>query len=349
MALITPWTAELPLDYRWLLAWTAPYYLASCYILVRSLWNEDNERKKRSRFIATIIIVPTLLAVLVLINVANVFMPELEFFRYVSLFIIYSLTVALLCTFLYGVLGVKLRFERDPLENTMKAVSSGTTLLNHSIKNEIGKIAISSENLKQAFAEPVDDAAMQQLQIIANASDHMLAMVNRIHSQTKAIVLVETACRLDQLVGQCLLQHQELLKDGGIEVITNYSCNPTVLCDAVHLREAMGNILMNAVEAMPGGGMVEVRLEAAKKGVVLSFMDNGKGISEEQLSFVFDPFFSTKNRSQNFGLGLSYVYNVMQKSGGSIVLSSREHGGTEVRLLFPRKKMISSSREGNME
>src|SRR5690554_7433769 len=49
-----------------------------------------------------------------------------------------------------GVLGVKLRFERDPLESTMKAVSSGTTLINHTIKNEIGKIAISTENLKRA-------------------------------------------------------------------------------------------------------------------------------------------------------------------------------------------------------
>lgn len=52
-----------------------------------------------------------------------------RFFRYISVFIIYSLALGLLCSFLYGVLGVKLRFERDPLESTMKAVSSGAALL----------------------------------------------------------------------------------------------------------------------------------------------------------------------------------------------------------------------------
>ncbi len=133
------WTSISPvfdINFSVLLIWTAPYYLFSCYLLLKSLWNEENRSKKRNRFIATVIIVPTLLAVLLLINVAHVFSPDFHFFRYVSVFIIYSLTVALLCTFVYGVLGVKLRFERDPLESAMKAVSSGTTLLNHTIKNE---------------------------------------------------------------------------------------------------------------------------------------------------------------------------------------------------------------------
>ena len=57
--------------------------------------------------------------------------------------------VATICTFVYGVLGVRLRFERDPLDRTMQAVSSGTSMLNHTIKNEIGKIALSTENVKR--------------------------------------------------------------------------------------------------------------------------------------------------------------------------------------------------------
>ncbi|BBH20654.1 hypothetical protein Back11_19990 [Paenibacillus baekrokdamisoli] len=339
MLVLTPFSPSLVIDYRLLLIWTAPYYLASCLLLVVSLWNEENRRKKRNRFIATIIIVPTLLAVLVLINVANVVSPEFHFFRYVSLFIIYSLTLAVLCTFVYGVLGVKLRFERDPLESAMKAVSSGTTILNHTIKNEIGKIAISSENLRANISE-ADDESRQQLQIIANASEHMMAMVTRIHGQMKDIILREMPYRLDVLVEECLAQHRNVLEDHNVVIQAEYGCQPIVVCDAVHLKEVIGNLLMNALEAMPGGGIVHIHVNAQRQGVHLSIRDHGKGIPAEELAHVFEPFYSTKNQSRNFGLGLSYVYNVMQKSGGSVEMSSIRGEGTLVILYFARKKII---------
>lgn len=110
---------------------------------------------------------PTILAALLFINVAAVLTPDIDAFRYVSIFIIYSLSVALICTFIYGVLGVKLRFENDPLEGTMKAVSSGAVQLNHSIKNEIGKIAISSDNLKRELsAQLPGTGSLSHLEII---------------------------------------------------------------------------------------------------------------------------------------------------------------------------------------
>ena len=151
-----------------LLVWCAPYYLISCYLLAASFWKEKDLRLKRSRFITTIIIVPTLIAVLFFIYAAKVVSPDFEFFNYISVFIIYSLAVALLCTFIYGVLGVKLRFEHDPLEGTIRAVSLGAEMLNHTIKNEIGKIAISTENLKGMFPES-NQQSTQQMQIIMNA------------------------------------------------------------------------------------------------------------------------------------------------------------------------------------
>lgn len=345
MLLWTSFSPVLTINFTILLLWTAPYYLFSCYLLLKSLWNEEDRSRKRNRFIATVIIVPTLLAVLVLINVANVFSPEFHFFRYVSVFIIYSLTVALLCTFVYGVLGVKLRFERDPLESAMKAVTSGTTLLNHTIKNEIGKIAISSENLKANLAE-ADDESRQQLQIISNSSEHMLAMVTRIHSQMKDIILHEKPCRLDEVIEECLGQHRQMLEQQQVVVLQNYTCRPTVLCDAVHVREVIGNLLMNALEAMSGGGTIQLSLDMNKQGLTLSLQDSGKGMSPSQLAHVFEPFYSTKNQSQNFGLGLSYVYNVMQKSGGSVAMLSKENEGTLVKLHFSRKKIIQMNKEG---
>src|SRR5690606_27831966 len=103
-------------------------------LLIYSLWKEQNREKKKSRWITTIIIVPTLIAVLIFINIGQAILPGYPFFNYISMFMVYSFVVALLCAFLYGVLGIKLTIERDPMENTMKAVSSGAALLNHTIK-----------------------------------------------------------------------------------------------------------------------------------------------------------------------------------------------------------------------
>ncbi|GGF98216.1 sensor histidine kinase [Paenibacillus abyssi] len=335
----TTFSPVFSINYVLLFLWTAPYYLVSCFLHLAALWREENRRRKQSRLVTSIIIVPTLLAVLILINVGKVISPEFEPFGYVSVFIFYSMAVALLCTFAFGVLGVKLRFERDSLESTMKAVSSGTTMLNHTIKNEIGKIAISTENLKH-FVPPEDEQSKQHLQIISNASAHMLAMVTRIHSQMKDIVLREEPCLLDQLIDECVCMHQRLLDDHRIKVKTYYLCRPAVVCDKVHIKEVIGNLLTNAVEAMPAEGTINIRLDNCKKGIALSVQDTGKGIPKDQLTHVFDPFYSTKNHSRNFGLGLSYVYNVMQKSGGSVEISSREHEGTRITLLFSRKKTV---------
>lgn len=323
-----------------LLLWSAPYYLITCYLLAASYWKEHDVRLKRNRFITTIIIVPTLLAVLFFIYVAKVISPDFDFFNYISVFIVYSLAVALLCTFMYGVLGVKLRFEHDPLEGAMRAVGMGATMLNHTIKNEIGKIAISTENLKGLYPES-NEQTKQQMQIITNASNHMLEMVSRIHSQMKDITLKEAPVQLDRLIEQCLMQHEGLMNRQGISVEEVYELRPIVLCDATHISEALGNVLMNACEAMPGGGKVTVRLDGKKNGIELSVQDSGVGISEAKLGKVFDPFYSSGKTGRNFGLGLSYVYNVMHKSGVKVKLISREGHGTRAVFIWPRRKVYN--------
>lgn len=221
----------------------------------------------------------------------------------------------------------------------MRAVSSGAMMLNHTIKNEIGKIAISTENLKNMFPES-NQQSTQQMQIIMNASNHMLEMMNRIHSQMKEFTLKEAPVQLDRLIEQCLMQHEGLLKKQGISVIAVYGVRPIVICDAVHISEALGNVLMNASEAMPVGGNITVRLEARKRGIELSVKDNGVGIQADRLGQVFEPFYSSGKTGRNFGLGLSYVYNVIHKSGATVELASREGLGTRVTFVWPRKKVL---------
>lgn len=334
-AAMTPFEPAMKIDYGWLLVWAGPYYVAGCALLVASLARESNRSKRRNRLVTTLIVVPTLLAALAFIYVAGAVYPEFEFFGYVSYFLIYSFLLALLCVFVYGVLGVRLRIERDPFDDTMKAVSTGTRLLNHTLKNEIGKIAISAENLKRT-TPPEDELSGQHLRIISESSDHMLAMVERIHNRTKDIVLAPKLSRLDRLAEQCVDSCRPLFVEKEIAIEMSLEANPTLLCDPVHVKEAIGNLLSNAAEATQPGGNVRVTVRESAKGASLTVEDTGKGIAAEALARVFEPFYSTKNNSRNFGLGLSYVYNVMRKSGGSVDVSSRVDEGTRITLHFPK-------------
>lgn len=334
------------LFYIVLLICCAPYYLSACMLLITSFWQETDARRKRNRFITMLIIVPPLLGVLIFIYMAKVVYPDFDFFQYISVFMIYSFVLALLCTFLYGVLGVRIKFEHDPLESTMQAVGAGTSLLNHTIKNEAGKIAISTENLKSLYEE-LGEPARQHMQIIENATGHMLEMVARIHSQTKAVELAEESCRFDEMIEEIISRHTGLFQKHRVTVNVNMAVKPVILCDRIHVTEAVGNVLLNACEAMPEGGVIRIGLEAPGRGVDLVIEDGGPGIPQDQLQYALQPFYSSGKAGQNFGLGLSYVYNVMAKSGGSVKLASgggegagAGAGGLRVTLHFPRYKVV---------
>jgi two-component system NtrC family sensor kinase len=77
------------------------------------------------------------------------------------------------------------------------------------------------------------------------------------------------------------------------------------------------------------------------KGALIDFSDNGKGITKDNANKIFDPFFSTKYREENFGLGLSYCYLVMQKHDGSIELVRNKEIGTTFNLFLPVSRIVS--------
>ena len=334
--ILTMVLALTPLNEQWneiiLSIWAVLYYAASCAILIKAAWKEKNPRLRRNRVMTTLMMVPTLLAAAVLIHIVYVFNPQFDFFSWIVVFIILSFGIALLSAFVYGVLGIKLRIEYDPMQETMRAVSSGAALLNHSVKNDAAKIMISAENLKREVE--LSKEALQHVQLIESASAHLQNMVSRIHERTKDIVLHNEHVRLDDLVTEQLKQIKGILEKANIEVHTSYCSDPIAVCDPVHVKEAIYNLLMNAAEAMSAGGHIHIRITREQTRITLAVEDNGPGIPKELLSRVADPFFSTKSSDGNYGLGLSYIYNVMKKSGGKLQWSSEAGKGALFRLIF---------------
>jgi signal transduction histidine kinase len=110
---------------------------------------------------------------------------------------------------------------------------------------------------------------------------------------------------------------------------------PRLIADEEQLAQAILNLTINAVQAMPDGGEIRLSAEARDGGVAISVRDQGAGIPDEQLDKVFDPFFTTKDGGT--GLGLSVVHQIVSYHRGRVSVSRNRDRGMTFSLIFPKE------------
>jgi signal transduction histidine kinase len=106
--------------------------------------------------------------------------------------------------------------------------------------------------------------------------------------------------------------------------------------DLIH--RVLMNLIINSIQAIPESGKIDVNISEEKGGYKIEIKDTGSGISDENLSKIFNPFFTTKE--QGSGLGLPIVRKIIEGHGGSIEIESTEGAGTSVILHLSRKQLI---------
>ncbi len=110
---------------------------------------------------------------------------------------------------------------------------------------------------------------------------------------------------------------------------------PAIVGNMAQIESAIMNVCMNALDAMPKGGILFIKLRALENGVSIVVTDTGEGIDKETLAHVFEPFFTTKPLGRGTGLGLSLAWSVIQNHGGAINIESEPEKGTSVTIIFP--------------
>ena len=133
----------------------------------------------------------------------------------------------------------------------------------------------------------------------------------------------------------------ELKKTTGIAIEIGTELNDTapVSVNSAELREALVNIIFNAMDAMPEGGTITIKSGQENGSALLSISDTGVGIPEEILGKVFEPFFTTK-ASKGTGLGLSVTYSIITNHGGSIEVESATGKGATFHIRLPADKGV---------
>jgi signal transduction histidine kinase len=141
-----------------------------------------------------------------------------------------------------------------------------------------------------------------------------------------------------ELIEQCLVLSGHRLELSNIETKIHISQpTPAVQGDANQLQQCLLNLVFNAMDAMPDGGLLEIAAGCGENRgtVIITVADNGCGIAPEDLSRIFDPFFTTKQEGRGTGLGLSTTYGIIGKHKGTIDVQSRPGRGTTFTIKLP--------------
>ncbi|MGH9572373.1 MAG: ATP-binding protein [Candidatus Acidiferrales bacterium] len=224
----------------------------------------------------------------------------------------------------------------EQLVQNEKLTSLG--LLAAGVAHEVNTpLAVISNHIQMLAKQiPPDDPRQKTIDRIVKQTFRASEIVNNLlnFSRTGGAELAEVD--LNDVLEETLTLVQHPFKTAQVTVIKNYKNElPPVLGSTTRLQQVFLNLLMNARDAMPGGGMLEVRTMAHNGSVEVELTDNGAGIPSEHLHKIFDPFFTTKPTGRGTGLGLSVSYGIIKEHAGKVDVKSTPGKGTSFRLEFP--------------
>ena len=195
-----------------------------------------------------------------------------------------------------------------------------------------------------------DKPISQDLSEIRHAADRAVALTRQLLAFSRKQTLQVAPMDANEIIAAMSNMLQRLIGDD-VEIRLQLASGlPPILADRVQLEQVVMNLVMNARDAMPRGGVVIVDTMTVSAGdvmavshepvapgsyVALRFTDTGAGMTEETQARIFEPFFTTKGVGLGTGLGLATVYGVVQQLGGHIGVSSALGKGTIFNLYFP--------------
>ena len=229
----------------------------------------------------------------------------------------------------------RVRLE-DQMVQTEKLTSLG--LLAAGVAHEVNTPLAVISNYIQMLAKqiPADDPRQKTIERIVKQTFRASEIVNNLLNFSRTGGTQPVDVDLNSVLEETLTLVQHPFKAASITVVRNYAQPlPVVLGSTTRLQQVFLNLFMNARDAMPGGGMLEVRTGAHNGSVEVEVVDTGAGIPPEHLHRIFDPFFTTKATGRGTGLGLSVSYGIIKEHAGKVDVRSTPGKGTSFRLEFP--------------
>ena len=242
---------------------------------------------------------------------------------------------------------VRLRDQRTLEERLrraehLSAIGNLASAVAHEIRNPLNLISLSVGHLGSSY-RPADAAEAKEYDaVIAAVRDELKrlnAMVSDFLSYGRPPRLALRPCRADEILEEVLSLTAARARDQKIEVVRRLEPSlPSVKADPEALKTCFVNVIVNALQAMPGGGRLEVAASCAPspeagRMLCVTISDTGGGIAGTDLGRIFEPYFST--RDAGVGLGLAITQRILQEHGGRIGVTSAPGSGTSFLIEIP--------------
>ena len=235
------------------------------------------------------------------------------------------------------------------LSQKMQAVGQLAGGIAHDFNNVLSAIMMANDFLLNAH-KPTDPSFQDIMQIKQNAN-RAASLVRQLLAFSRRQTMRPQVLDLGEVLSDLTMLLRRLIGEKvSLELVHGRDLWP-VKADLSQFEQVVVNLAVNARDAMPNGGKLEVRTrnvaEAESKGfsykempageyVLIEVADSGSGIPQEIIDKIFEPFFSTKEVGKGTGLGLSTVYGIVKQTGGFIFLESELGQGTKFRIFLPR-------------
>ena len=230
--------------------------------------------------------------------------------------------------------------QRERMEEQMTQTEKLTSLglLAAGVAHEVNTPLAVISNYIQMLAKqmPEGDPRQSIIEKIVKQTFRASEIVNNLLNFSRTGAGEAASVDVNRVVEETLSLVAHPLKTAQIQVVKELGESlPPVHGSANKLQQVFLNLFLNARDAMPSGGMLEVRTAAQNGSVEIEIADTGAGIAHEDINRIFDPFFTTKSNGRGTGLGLSVSYGIIKEHAGKIDVRSTPGKGTSFHVEFP--------------
>ena len=220
----------------------------------------------------------------------------------------------------------------------LAALGKITAGVAHEVKNPLNSMRLWLENLKGSLPEG-DEMPQQAVRVLDSEIDRLDTVVKRFLDFTRPPEMHQEETNLKDLLEELLAIERPRMDKANVKVEARFAADvPRVLVDRQLLKQALINLFVNAVDAMPEGGRLTVSLERRDEMADIEIEDTGRGIAPEHRQRIFQLFFTT--RPGGSGIGLASAFRTVQLLNGSIDFKSEVGHGTTFRIELPLARQL---------
>jgi len=218
--------------------------------------------------------------------------------------------------------------------NAVKLLAAGVA---HEIGNPLNALNIHLQLIDRRVAQmrPQDQESIRELLDVTKKEVSRLDMI--ITQFLRAIRPAQpqlAPTRIEDILQETLTLLKQEIENRRIGVeIDSHGVIPAVPADSHQIKQAFFNVIKNALQAMPDGGLLAIGMSRSERFLTVAFRDTGKGMTRDELGLVFEPYHTTK--TDGSGLGLMIVQRIVHDHGGAIEIDSRPGAGATVSILLP--------------